>query len=37
MKSLKSKIILMNVLILTLVAVVLGTVSVLELNNSNSK
>ena len=27
----------MNVLILTLVAVVLGTVSVLELNNSNSK
>jgi len=37
MKSLKSKIILMNVLILTLVAVVLGTISILELNKSNSQ
>ena len=37
MKSLKGKIILMNVLILTLVAVVLGTISILELNKSNSQ
>ena len=37
MKSLKGKIILMNVLISTLVAVVLGTICILELNKSNSK
>ena len=37
MRSLKGKIILMNVLILTLVAAVLGTVSILELNKSNSE
>jgi methyl-accepting chemotaxis protein len=37
MKSLKGKIILMNVLILVLVAVVLGTISIVELNKSNSE
>ena len=36
MKSLKGKIILMNVLIATLVAVVLGTICIVELKKSNS-
>ena len=36
MRSLKGKIILMNVLIVTLVAVVLGTICIVELNKSNS-
>lgn len=36
MRSLKSKIILMNVVIATLVAVVLGAICIIELNKSNS-
>ena len=37
MRSLKSKIILMNVLIATLVAVVLGTICIVELKKSNAE